>query len=154
MKRGSTLILRGVVLLIGLFVLGLCIFALPIGLRSDATGYYQPVILGLYVAAVPFFYALYQALILLRLIDKNEAFSSGSVKSFKVIKYCALIISGMFVAGSPYIYYVADKDDAPGVLAMACIIVFASFIIATFCAVLQKLVQAAVDLKAENDLTV
>jgi len=154
MKKGSTLFLRGVIVLIGLVVLGICAVGLPIGLRSDATGYYKPIMLGLYVAAIPFFYALYQAMKLLDNIDKNKAFSNSSVSAFKNIKYCALVITALFAAGMPYIYYVADKDDAPGVIAMALVIMFASLVITTFASVLQKLIQNAVAIKSENDLTV
>lgn len=67
---------------------------------------------------------------------------------------CALLITGFFVIGLPYIYFVAVTDDAAGVLAVALVIVFASTVIATFAAVLQKLVRSGIDLKAESDLTV
>ncbi|HEX8226681.1 MAG TPA: DUF2975 domain-containing protein [Candidatus Saccharimonadales bacterium] len=154
MKRGSTILLKSVVVMIGLFVLGLCIFALPAGISSDNTGYYRPLIMGLYVPAIPFFYALYQAIKLLDLIEKNKAFSDTSISALKNIKLCALAISGLFTAGMPYIFMVGDRDDAPGVVAVALVIIFASFVIATFAAVLQKLIQNAVDIKSENDLTV
>lgn len=154
MKQVSTLFLRSVVFIIGLIVLAICVFALPVGIRSDETGGYRPILLGLYVAAVPFFAALYQTLKLLQYIDKNEAFSDLSIKALTFIKYCALAISALFAAGLPYIYHMADKDDAPGVLALALVITFASFVIATFAAVLQKLVQNAMAIKNENDLTV
>lgn len=154
MKRGSTIILRGVVILIGLIVLGLCVFALPAGLRSDNTGYYRPILSGLYVPAIPFFFALYQALKLLGYIDNNTAFSLDSVHALKKIKYCALTISALFAAGMPYIFYVADRDDAPGVALIGFVIIGASAVIATFSAVLQKLLQNAIDIKSENDLTV
>lgn len=154
MKHGSTLILRGAVILIGLFVLGVCLFLLPMAFMDDKTEFYKPIIAGLYIPAVPFFWALYQALKLLQLIDKNEPFSIASVDAFRQIKYCAFLISGIFLAGSPYVYYAAQRDDAPGVLLMAFIIAFASFVIATFSGLMQKLVQNAVDIKTENDLTV
>ncbi|HET8883861.1 MAG TPA: DUF2975 domain-containing protein [Candidatus Saccharimonadales bacterium] len=154
MKRGSTIFLRGVVILIGLFILALCVFALPLAINSGQTGDYRPILFGLYVPAIPFFFALYQALKLLNYIDHNQAFSVGSVSAFKFIKYSALIISALFIAGLPYIAQVAQADDAPGVLAIGLVIVFASFVIATFAAVLQRLVQNAVDIKSENDLTV
>jgi hypothetical protein len=156
MERGSTVFLRGVVILIGLVVLGLCVFGLPVLISSELTGDfdYGPIFLGLYVPAIPFFFALYQSLKLLDYIDKNEAFSELSVRAFRNIKYCALIISGLFAVGMPYVFYVADRDDAPGVAAVGFVIIGASFVIATFAAVLQKLVQNAVDIKSENDLTV
>jgi len=154
MKQGSTIFLRGVVILIGLIVLALCIFVLPAGIRTDITGYYRPILIGLYVPAIPFFYALYQAVKLLDYIDRNKAFSAASVGTLRSIKYCALLISGLFTAGMPYIFYAADRDDAPGVVLAGLIIVGASFVIATFAAVLEKLLQNAMDIKSENDLTV
>jgi hypothetical protein len=154
MERGSTFILRGVVILIGLIVLGLCAFALPAGLRSDNTGYYAPILWGLYVTALPFFMALHQALKLLDYIDRDKAFSKLSVKSLKNIKYCALIISALFAAGQPYVFYAADRDDAPGVALIGFVIIGASFIIAAFAGVLQNLLQNAINIKKENDLTV
>lgn len=154
MKRGSTVILRGVVILIGLIVLALCIFALPAGILSDKTGYYRPILFGLYVPAVPFFYALHQALKLLGQVERNQAFTELSVRTLSNIKYCALIISGLFAAGMPYIFYAAQRDDAPGVVLMGFIIIGASFVIATAAAVFQSLLQNAIDIKSENDLTV
>jgi len=158
MQHGSTIVLRGVVISIGLIVLGLCLFGLPRAISTEmslgADFDYGPIFLGLYVPALPFFLALYQALNLLDNIDKNKAFSAASVRALKNIKYCAFAISGMFAAGMPYVFYVADRDDAPGVALIGFIIIGASFVIATFAAVLQKLIQNAVEIKSENDLTV
>lgn len=117
-------------------------------------GYYRPILIGLYIPAIPFFFALYHGLKLLGYIDTNKAFSELSVKSLKNIKFCAIMISALFAAGMPYIFYAAQSDDAPGVAAIGFIIVFASVVIATFAAVLQKLLQDALDIKAENELTV
>ena len=157
MERGSTVFLRGVVILIGLVVLGLCAIGLPMLIKSELTTSdfdYGWIFVGLYAPAIPFFFALYQAQKLLDYIDKNQAFSELSVQAFRSIKYCALTISGLFAAGMPYVFYVADRDDAPGVALIGFVIIGASFVIATFAAVLQKLVQNAVDIKSENDLTV
>jgi hypothetical protein len=60
----------------------------------------------------------------------------------------------MYVVGMPYIFHAADKDDAPGVALIGFVIIFASFVIATAAGVFQRLVQNAVDIKSENDLTV
>ncbi|HLD21410.1 MAG TPA: DUF2975 domain-containing protein, partial [Patescibacteria group bacterium] len=147
MKRGSTFFLRGVIFLIGMGVLALCIFWLPRVIGSFSWGGYDPILIGLYVSAIPFFIALYQALKLLSYIDMNKAFSELSVQALRNIKYCAIIISALFATGMPYIFYIADQDDAPGVVAIGLVIIFASMVIATFAAVLQKLVQNAVDIK-------
>lgn len=154
MKQGSTIFLRGVVLILGLIVLGLCVFALPVGIRDDTTGGYRLILAGLYMPAIPFFIALYQTLKLLGYIDKNQAFSQASVDTLGHIKHCAVIIGGLFAAGMPYIYIVADKDDAPGVVMLGLVITFASLVIAVFAAVLQRLLGDAIAIKSENDLTV
>lgn len=160
MERGSTIFLKAVIFFIGLVVLALCIFLAPeIGneaaelLPSIAYIKYL-VLLILYGAAIPFYFALYQALKLLRYIDKNIAFSPISVMALKNIKYCAITISCLHVLLLPLFYLFAEKDDAPGVVFIGLVIPFASMVIAVFAAVLQRLLKEAIDIKSENDLTV
>lgn len=154
MKVGSTLFLKTAVVTLGLIVLATCIFGLPAGIAAEHIGGYRQILIGLYVPAIPFFVALYQALKLLDHIEANQAFSESSVNALTAIKRCAVIISALFAAGMPYIYIVAERDDAPGVVLIGLVIVFASTVIATFAAVLQKLVQSAIEIKSENELTV
>ena len=153
-KNGTTLFLRIVVLTLAAIVLGLCVFALPAGMVSDDVGLYRWILLGLYVPAIPFFGAIFQTMKLLRYIDNNTAFSDDSVKALNAIKYCGIIIAGLFSVGMPYIYYVADKDDAPGVVAIGLVIIGASIAVSVFAAVLERLLQNAIAIKRENDLTV
>src|SRR4051812_46034110 len=108
-KPSSTHILRGAVSLIGLIVLALCVFVLPPVLSEP--GAYRPVIIGMYVAAVPFYIALYQTLQLLGYIDRNHTFSGASVQALERIKYCAIAISALYAAGSPLLYIAAQADD-------------------------------------------
>ncbi|GIO99605.1 membrane protein [Paenibacillus lautus] len=160
MKRGSTLFLRIAVILIGIPILALCIFVVPgianftAELYPDHTYLKYLVLIDLYAAAIPFYFALYQAYKLLGYIDKNKAFSELSVRVLKNIKYCATIISSLFVVGMPLFYLIAEKDDAPGIILIGMALIFASMVIAVFAAVLQKLLQEAIDIKSENDLTV
>jgi len=160
MKRGSTLFLRFVVLLIGLIVLALCIFALPSmwtgGSEEFPTASYALILImiGMYVTAIPFFVALWHTFKLLNYIDKGTAFSDASVKALKTIKQCATIIAALYVAGFPLLYPIADADDAPGLIIFGAIIACAPIAVAVFAAVLQKLLQNAIDIQSENDLTV
>lgn len=154
MKQGSTLFLRFVIFLIGLAVLALCVFGLPHAIGSIDPGGYDPILIGMYVPAIPFFFALYQTLKLLDYIDKNKAFSELSVKALKHIKYCGFTISALYAAGMPYIFSVADKDDAPGVVLIGLVFTFAPLVVAIFAAVLQKLLHSAIEIQSENDLTV
>lgn len=156
MNRGSTVFLRLVIWTIGLVVLAICAIGLPVAINAELDGDfdYGAIFLGLYVPAIPFFFALYQALKLLGYIDKNTAFSIAAVRTLRNIKHCALLISGFFTLGMPYVFYVADRDDAPGVVLVGLIIIGASFVIATFAATLEKLLRNAIAIKKENDLTV
>lgn len=65
-----------------------------------------------------------------------------------------MIISGVYVVMLPFIYFVARLDDAPGLIVLGMFVVFAAFVISVFAALLQKLLQVAIDIKTENDLTV
>ncbi len=154
MKRGSTLFLKSVIYFMGITAVGFCVIVLPRIIGEIQPGGYDPILIGMYVTATPFFIALYQGLCLLSYIDKNKAFSQDSVQALKYIKYCATVISGLYAAGMPYIFYVADKDDAPGVVLIGLLFISAPLVIAVFAAVLQKLIQNGLDIKSENDLTV
>ncbi len=158
MKQVSTLFLKIAVFLIGTPVLALCIFGLPWLAKNPVNPDYAhilyPIVIGMYVSVIPFFVALYQAFKLLSYIDKNQAFSELSVRSLKNIKLCAMTISGLYVVILPFVYLVAELDDAPGLIIIGMVPAFASMVIAVFAAVLQKLLQEAIDIKSENDLTV
>jgi len=158
MKRYSTIFLKIAVILVAIPILALCIFGLTWLAENPANPadahILYPIIIGIYASAIPFFVALYQALKLLGYIDKNKAFSELSVKALKYIKYCANTISAVYVAVIPFVYLVAEKDDAPGLIIIGMIPIFASMLISLFAAVLQRLLQDAINIKSENDLTV
>ncbi|ABK85968.1 conserved hypothetical protein [Bacillus thuringiensis str. Al Hakam] len=160
MKQGSTLFLKTAVILMGIPILAMCIFLVP-NIGNFAAELYPEmayikylVFINLYATAIPYYFALYQTFKLLNYIDKNNAFSELSVKALKNIKYSALAISVLYVLGMPLFYLVAERDDAPGIIVIGMIIIFASMVIAVFAAVLQRLLKDAIDIKSENDLTV
>ncbi|WP_341278690.1 DUF2975 domain-containing protein [Paenibacillus sp. FSL H8-0537] len=160
MERGTTLFLKAAVIVMGIPVLALCIFMVPeianfiAELYPDHAYLKYLVFIDLYAAAIPFYFALYQALKLLSYIDHNKAFSELSVRVLKNIKICAIMISSLYVVGMPLFYLIAEKDDAPGIIVIGLVMIFASLVIAVFAAVLQKLLKEAIDIKSENDLTV
>lgn len=158
MKRGSTLFLKMAVFLIGTPVLALCVFGVFWLVKNPANPDYAhmlyPIVVGMYASVIPFILALYQAFKLLSYIDKNQAFSELSVKALKNIKICAITISGLYVVILPFVFLVADLDDAPGLILIGMVPIFAAMVIAVFAAVLQRLLQEAIDIKSENDLTV
>lgn len=159
MNFGSTLFLRAIIYLIGLAVLGVCFISIMVTLNTMLMGdprtpMFLPVVILFNATAIPFFYALYNGLLLLRYIDKNTAFSERSTKAIRNIKYAAFTISVLYAAGMPLSIYVADKGDAPGVVLIGLVFIFATLIVGVFAAVLERLLQNALDIKSENDLTV
>jgi hypothetical protein len=159
MRHGSTLFLKAVITLIGIAVLAFCILWLPGAASRDAaahpeTAYFQyPFLICSYILSVPFFVALYQALRLLSYIDGKKAFSELSVKALRYIKHCANTISTFIVLGVLFVI-ISVNDDITAIIMLGFIFTFASSVIATFAAVLQKVLQDAIALKSENELTV
>lgn len=160
MGKMPTLFLKVALIIIALPILAICIFLVPELGKFSAEVF--PTVTGIkyifmgifYASAIFFYFALYQALLLLQYIDKKQAFIDLSVLALKRIKYCAVAISVLHVLALPLFYRFADLDDAPGVILVGCIIPFASMVIAVFAAVLQQLLQQAIDIKSENDLMI
>ena len=153
MNRGSTWFLRAIIYGLGLAVLGLLIIFAGVSISGNA-GMYLPVLLYMFLPAVPFYLALYQSLLLLKFIDTNTAFSEKSVKAIRTIKYCTFVFSALYALAMPLIIYVADKDDAPGAVLIGLIFIFAPLVVGVFVAVLERLLQNALDIKSENDFTI
>ena len=159
MKRTSTIFLQAVIVLIGIVVLAFLI-RVPLT-EGRATNldllsiYADPFILYGYAASIPFFVALYKAFKLLGYIGQNKVFSSNSVGALKNIKYCAIVFSILIVMAGLYIKISHDKEDDPaGFLAICIVTTFASIVIATAAAIFEKILQNAIDMKSENDLTI
>jgi hypothetical protein len=158
MKKQSTLFLKFVLCLIALVALTWLIWFPQLEGRAADLDlfhiYADPLIIYSYIGSIPFFVALYQTFKLLGHISSNQIFSQSSVDVVKNIKYCALTFSGFVVLGILYIRLVIRGEDAAGVTVVATVITFASIVMATATAVFQNLLQNAVDMKSENDLTV
>jgi hypothetical protein len=117
--------------------------------------YSDPFILYGYAASIAFFVALYKVFKLLGYIGQNKVFSSKSVKALKSIKYCAIVLSILIVAAGLYIRIFHSKEDDPaGFLAICIVTAFVSIVFATAAAIFEKLLQNAIDIKSENDLTI
>jgi hypothetical protein len=97
--------------------------------------------------------ALYQAFKMLGCIGQNKAFSQATVKALRTIKFCALGIIGFVAVGELFIM-LGNSDDRAGGIFMGILITFGSVVIATAAAMFERILQNAVDIKSENDLTV
>jgi hypothetical protein len=159
MQRVSTFILKAAIVLIAIPIVAVGVYGLPQFVKEAAVvpipaGWVYPAIAGMYAAGIPFFRALHRAFLLLVYIDRREAFSEASVRAIRQIQSCGFAICILYAAISPFLYLMAQRLDAPGILAIGLTVIFASFIIAVFAAVLQTLLRQAIEIKMENDLTV
>lgn len=159
MKRISTVFLQAVIILIGIVALIILIwFPLTEGRATNLDlfrTYADPFILYGYGASIAFFVALYNAFRLLGYIGQNRVFSTNSVKNLRNIKYCAILLSILIVVAGLFIWLTHNKEDDPAGFLVICIVTtFITIVVATTAAIFEKLLQKAVDMKSENDLTV
>ena len=158
MKRGSILFLKAVLVLIGIGTLALMLWEPHIeGRNAHATlfeiYFKDPFLAYAYIASIPFFVALYQAFKVLGYAGQNKVFSQAAVKALRTIKYCAMAIIGFVAVGEIFIM-LGNSDDRAGGVFMGILITFGSIVIATATAMFERILQNAVDIKSENELTV
>jgi hypothetical protein len=161
MKRSSIIFLQIVIVLVGVAALALLLWEPQVeGVNKNRTNfeiYFQDPFLALvYAGSIPFFMALYQAIRALGYVGRNQVFSPEVVKALRTIKYCALAIIGFVVVEEIWILLVSGPDeDNPGApIFLGLLIILPSIVVAVTAGMFERILQNAVDLKSENDLTV
>lgn len=160
MKRGSTIFLQVVIVAFGIGALALMLWQPHLeGRNADATPFEiyfkDPFLAYVYTASIAFFVALYQAFKLLGYIGQNKIFSLNSVRALRTIKFCAIALIGFILGAEAYIFIaVRGTDDIAGGVAMGVVLIFVSVVVAAAAAVFERLLQNAVEIKVENELTV
>ena len=160
MKRSSTIFLQVVIVLIGIGALAFMLWEPHLEGRNVHATVFEiyfkdPFLAYAYTGSIAFFAALYQAFKLLGHIGRNEVFSQRSVRALRIIKYCAMTLVAFIVGAEGYFFIVQrGKDDIAGGVMMGLFLIFVSAIVATAAAVFERLLQSALDMKSENDLTV
>jgi hypothetical protein len=159
MKKGSTIFLQVVVVLIGIGALAFMLLEPHLeGRNVNATlsqiYFNDPFLAYVYTASIAFFVALYQAFKLLKYIGRNEVFSQAAIKTLRTIKYCAMILVAFIVGAEGYFFIVqvqrkVEEDIAGGVM-MGLIMIFISVVVAAAAAVFKRILQSAADMKSEN----
>ena len=157
-KRSPTVFLQVVIVLIGIGALALMLWEPHLeGRNAHATlfeiYFKDPFLAYAYIASIAFFVALYQAFKVLRYAGQNRVFSQEAVNALRTIKFCAIAIIGFVAVGEVFIL-LGESDDHAGGVFMGILITFGSVIIAAAAAMFERILQNAVDMKSENDLTV
>ncbi len=160
MKTGSIRFLQVVLVLIGAAVLAAMLVEPWFeGVNAGATSYKQIYFDDLflayaYTASIAFFVALYQGFKLLGSVARGQVFSDQSIKALRTIKNCAMLMVAFVFGAELFIFFNHGNDDMAGGVMVGLVIAVISSIAAAAAAVFERALQSAVDLKAENDLTV
>ena len=160
MKRVSTIFLQVVTILVAAGVLAFMLLLPQFEGRNANTTQFEiyfkdPFLAYVYLGSVPFFIGIYQAVKLLAYARRDEMFSERSVRAIRTIKYCALTTALFILGALAYILiFIGGKDDVAGGVAMGIFTTFICAVVATAAAVFERILQNAVDIKSENDLTV
>lgn len=158
-KRSSTAFLQTVIVLIGVGVLAFLLWEPHVeGRNAHATLfeiYFNDSFLAyVYVASIPFFVALYQGFKVLGYAGQNKVFSHEAVRSLRTIKFCAIAIVGFVAVSVFFMLFNDDPEDRPPGVVMRVMVAFLSIVVATAAAMFERVLQNAVDMKSEHDLTV
>ena len=158
MRKCSTVFLQLVVVLIAIAALALMLWEPHIeGRNANSTAFEvyfnDPFLAFAYIASTPFFVAIYQAFKVLGYAGENRVFSHEAVKCMRIIKYCAIAIVGFVVVSVFFMPFSASDDDGPQGVVMRIFATIGSFVIAAVAAIFERVLQNAVDIKSENELT-
>jgi hypothetical protein len=149
-----------VVVLIGMVALALLLWEPHLEGRNANAKLFEiyfkdPFLAYAYVASLAFFVALYQAFKVLGYARHNQVFSPKAVSALRKIKYCAMAMIGFVAVGEMFIFFLLDdSEDRAGGVFMGILITFGSIVMAAAAAMFEQILQNAVDIKSENDLTV
>ena len=157
--KHRAIFLQVVMVLIGIGVLAAMLWEPNLeGRNAHATlfevYFHDPFLAYVYLGSIPFFVGLYQAFKVLGYAGQNKVFSQAAVKALRTIKYCAIVIIGFVAIGEIFIVFGNTNDDRAGGVFMGILITFGSIVVATAAAIFERLLQNAVEIKSENDLTV
>jgi hypothetical protein len=126
------------------------------GRNANATNFEiyfkDPFLAYAYLASIPFFMALYQALKVLTYIGRNDECSPATLKSLRTLRVCALAIIGLVAVGEAFIV-LSDSDDRAGGVFIGILITFGSVIVASAAGILERILQNGAGNKSGNHLT-
>lgn len=158
LRRSSAVFLQVLVVLIGIATLALMLWEPHLeGRNANATTFEiyfkDPFLAYVYLGSIPFFVALSKAFKLLGYIRDNRIFSTDAVKALRTIKLCAFAVLA-FVIGAEVIIMLHTSDDRAGGVFMGLVALFGCVVVAAVAATSESILQNAVEMKSENDLTV
>lgn len=138
-------------IIVGLIILTGVIITLPWCLEwiFKGSAFYQQVehhkiLILLYITGIPAWIILWMTKALAQNIIKRDPFSASSAISLKVISICSLVIFAC------YLFTCVFVQATFGII----VITVGAFLLALIAALLYRLVEIAIEIKQENELTI
>jgi len=143
MKRGSTIFLQSLIVLLGVGVFTFLLWEPHLeGRNAHATTFEiyfkDPFLAYVYVGSIPFFVAVYRAFGLFGHVRRNGTFSQVTLNALRVIKRCAMAVVGFVAGAGIFIIMFGDRDDRPAGVFMSVLVAFAASVIAIAAAMWAK----------------
>jgi hypothetical protein len=150
MNRASAAFLQVVIAVVAIGIFALMLWEPHIeGRNAHATSFEiyfkDPFLAFAYVASIPVFVALYQALKVAGYAGRNEIFSPAAVKAVRAIKYCAIAVIGFAAAFEIYIVLSNTSDDRAGGVFIGALITVVSGVIATAAGMFERILRSRRD---------
>ncbi|MBS5141073.1 MAG: DUF2975 domain-containing protein [Clostridium sp.] len=107
-----------VLLALGAALFGRCILYLAITdpIKQPCRQYFYPILLAIYLSAVPFFTGLFYGYRFLCQSDSTAQETGAVVQTLRKIKICAITYGILFLLVIPFWIGLAEADDAPGAM--------------------------------------
>jgi len=116
--------------------------------HPDRSFWQYPVLVGLYLGAACFFYALVHFWLMLDSIDREEL---PSKKNMGAVRSSSVIFSVLYlVFPMPVAFVMAEADDAPGAMLIGAALVIIPLGAAAAMAILERIVEAAMPRRGER----
>ena len=158
MKKWMLNLLKISLVVIGFVILMLSIFWLPsvantLAEQNPEYAYLKyPLLFGIYLTCIPFYIGVYNGFVILRLIEKDKAFTEYTNKSLTYIFYSSIAIILLYVIGMVYLIF--NNALHPSLFLLGVSIIFMSFTIASAAGVIKALLIKVIEIKNEHDLTI
>ncbi|OGU70035.1 MAG: hypothetical protein A2499_08135 [Stygiobacter sp. RIFOXYC12_FULL_38_8] len=143
------LILQIVIVFIGIVAFVLMLWEPHLEGRNAYSTLYEvyfndPFLAFAYVASIPFYLALYNALKVTGYYRQNNFVSQAAIKYLRTIKYCGISMIGFAVVGE-IIIMLNESDDRAGGVVMGILIIIVAVVIAVAAAKFERNLQNALD---------
>lgn len=144
MKK-EILVLRLCVILVGTILGFFAVFIIPKFLQfypqlEPTILYFRyPFVFGLYMQTILVYFVLFHVWKVLNLITFHEIYTKKTIQSLKKITLSFKLISGCFIFVIPMFVYVAEVDDAPGLILIGLLFVGVSYAMVALASLSRKI---------------